>query len=137
VGNDPRVSAPLLGPAVLSGLVSAGAQAVNVGLATTPAMFYGIVAPGGAWAGPAKAGFAHLVAGCSSCMDYCEGSQQLLHCDLVSSRLLCQLVSSRHNVMSARKHCRASCCVMAGHPQARPPPWLFATKTHQAGTRLW
>lgn len=46
VGNDPRVSAPLLGPAVLSGLVSAGAQAVNVGLATTPAMFYGIVAPG-------------------------------------------------------------------------------------------
>lgn len=46
VGSDPRVSAPLLGPAVLAGLVSAGAQAVDVGLATTPAMFYGIVAPG-------------------------------------------------------------------------------------------
>lgn len=46
VGHDPRVSAPLLGPAVLSGLVSAGAEAVDVGLATTPAMFYGIVAPG-------------------------------------------------------------------------------------------
>lgn len=46
VGNDPRISAPLLGPAVLAGLLSAGAKAVDVGLATTPAMFYGIVAPG-------------------------------------------------------------------------------------------
>jgi len=46
VGSDPRISAPLLGPAVLAGLLSAGAKAVDVGLATTPAMFYGIVAPG-------------------------------------------------------------------------------------------
>lgn len=46
VGSDPRVSGPLLGPAVLAGLLSAGAEAVDVGLATTPAMFYGIVAPG-------------------------------------------------------------------------------------------
>jgi phosphomannomutase len=46
IGRDPRVSGPLLGPAVLTGLVAAGAQAVDVGLATTPAMFYGIVADG-------------------------------------------------------------------------------------------
>lgn len=46
MGCDPRVSGPLLGPAVLTGLVEAGAQAVDVGLATTPAMFYGIVAEG-------------------------------------------------------------------------------------------
>jgi hypothetical protein len=32
-------------PAVLAGLQSAGA-AVDVGLSTTPAMFYGIIAPG-------------------------------------------------------------------------------------------
>lgn len=46
VGRDPRVSGPLLGPAVLTGLVAGGAEAVDVGLATTPAMFYGIVAEG-------------------------------------------------------------------------------------------
>jgi hypothetical protein len=33
-------------PAVLAGLQSAGAAAVDVGLSTTPAMFYGIIAPG-------------------------------------------------------------------------------------------
>eukprot|EP00882_Tetradesmus_deserticola_P014684 GHRQ01015624.1.p1 GENE.GHRQ01015624.1~~GHRQ01015624.1.p1 ORF type:complete len:589 (+),score=228.84 GHRQ01015624.1:649-2415(+) len=46
VGCDPRVSGPLLMPAVLAGLQSAGAAAVDVGLSTTPAMFYGIIAPG-------------------------------------------------------------------------------------------
>lgn len=46
VGCDPRVSGPLLVPAVLAGLMSAGAAAVDVGLSTTPAMFYGIIAPG-------------------------------------------------------------------------------------------
>lgn len=46
VGCDPRVSGPLLMPAALAGLQSAGAAAVDVGLSTTPAMFYGIIAPG-------------------------------------------------------------------------------------------
>eukprot|EP00882_Tetradesmus_deserticola_P013250 GHRQ01014052.1.p1 GENE.GHRQ01014052.1~~GHRQ01014052.1.p1 ORF type:complete len:290 (+),score=96.80 GHRQ01014052.1:649-1518(+) len=46
VGCDPRVSGPLLMPAVLAGLQSVGAAAVDVGLSTTPAMFYGIIAPG-------------------------------------------------------------------------------------------
>lgn len=47
VGCDPRVSGPLLVPSVLSGIQSEGAAAVDVGLSTTPAMFYGIIAPGG------------------------------------------------------------------------------------------
>lgn len=46
VGCDPRLSGPLLMPAALAGLQSAGAAAVDVGLSTTPAMFYGIIAPG-------------------------------------------------------------------------------------------
>lgn len=47
IGCDPRVSGPLLVPAALAGLQAAGAVAVDVGLSTTPAMFYGLIAPGG------------------------------------------------------------------------------------------
>eukprot|EP00879_Flechtneria_rotunda_P007756 GHRR01008129.1.p2 GENE.GHRR01008129.1~~GHRR01008129.1.p2 ORF type:complete len:228 (+),score=58.22 GHRR01008129.1:217-900(+) len=46
VGADPRTSGPLLVPAVLTGMLSSGVDAIDVGLSTTPAMFYGIIAPG-------------------------------------------------------------------------------------------
>ncbi len=46
VGTDPRITAPLLKPAVVAGLLDAGAMVTDVGLSTTPAMFYSIIAPG-------------------------------------------------------------------------------------------
>ena len=45
VGHDSRVSAPELKAAILQALVSAGAKAVDCGLASTPAMFMSIVYP--------------------------------------------------------------------------------------------
>ncbi|WIA15225.1 hypothetical protein OEZ85_001902 [Tetradesmus obliquus] len=60
VGCDPRVSGPLLMPAVLAGLQSAGAAAVDVGLSTTPAMFYGIIAPGSAVTGSIMLTASHM-----------------------------------------------------------------------------
>lgn len=46
VGSDPRLSGPLLLPALLVGLADEGVEVVDGGLATTPAMFYSIVVPG-------------------------------------------------------------------------------------------
>jgi phosphomannomutase len=48
VGTDPRISGPLLKPALITGLLDAGAEVSDVQLASTPAMFYSIIAPG-AW----------------------------------------------------------------------------------------
>jgi hypothetical protein len=46
IGSDPRLSAALLRGALVAGLAEQGANVVDGGLATTPAMFYSIVAPG-------------------------------------------------------------------------------------------
>lgn len=43
VGRDSRVSGPALADALIDGMLSAGANVVNCGMATTPAMFMSIV----------------------------------------------------------------------------------------------
>ena len=46
VGRDPRLSGPLLSSALVAGLASRGAQVVQFGLATTPAMYMSCILEG-------------------------------------------------------------------------------------------
>ncbi|KAK9849389.1 hypothetical protein WJX84_005290 [Apatococcus fuscideae] len=46
VGQDPRLSGPLLSSAIVAGLASRGAQVVQFGLATTPAMYMSCILEG-------------------------------------------------------------------------------------------
>lgn len=50
LGRDPRISGPMLEAAIVAGLASAGAEVDTFGIATTPCMFYSIIATG-AWRG--------------------------------------------------------------------------------------
>lgn len=56
VGRDSRLSGPALAEATAAGVLAAGARVVDVGLATTPAMFMSTVLPFGGRAAPATAG---------------------------------------------------------------------------------
>jgi len=46
VGRDPRISGPMMEAALVSGIASTGAHVDTFGIATTPCMFYSIVATG-------------------------------------------------------------------------------------------
>lgn len=60
VGQDPRLSAALLKSVTIAGLISAGVAVDDVGLSTTPAMFYGLVMAGSSYAGSIMLTASHM-----------------------------------------------------------------------------
>lgn len=60
VGRDSRISGPALADALIDGMLSAGANVINCGMATTPAMFMSIVFPETSFHGSAMITASHL-----------------------------------------------------------------------------